>query len=268
MNHPFMIKRLISVLAACLMFVAGAKAQQASEEEVIKPSRPDVADPAEFQAAGVLQIEYGVDANFRAEDFYSQLRTPLTLRYAVSERLLIEGDFDVVDAEREQENGRRETGVGDVRLGFQIVAAKESEAHPALAFAYFVKLPTASEDKGLGTGRVDHKLVALLSKKFGKTEVDFNAAYLNVGREDARRRASGGQAAFALTRELNEHFDLITELSGQSEEDANPRGIYPLAALGFNPNKRTEIDGGVRFGIGREAPHVGVFAGVTFGASR
>lgn len=44
-------------------------AQSGGEEELIKASRPDIADPAEFQPPGVLQIEYGIDATFRAEEF-------------------------------------------------------------------------------------------------------------------------------------------------------------------------------------------------------
>lgn len=47
-----------------------AQQSQTGEEELIKPSRPDVADPAEFQPPGVLQVEYGIDANFCADDLH------------------------------------------------------------------------------------------------------------------------------------------------------------------------------------------------------
>jgi hypothetical protein len=161
------------------------------QEEFIKPSRPGVASPAEIQKPGVLQIEYGYDANFRGSEFRTQQTLPLTLRFAASSRLLVEVDLDTLKSETD-DNGNRETGVGDTRLGLQIVALKDTKSHPALAFAYYVKLPSGNEEKGLSTGRIDHKVLLLLSRKFGNTDMDLNLAYLNVGREDSRRRASGG----------------------------------------------------------------------------
>lgn len=276
-DFPRLLKRtlmlcLIGTLAATIAF-----AQQSEDEEnFIKPSRPDAADPAEFQTAGVLQIEYGFDASFRAEEFRDQLRTPFTARYAASERVLLELDADAVDSESQESfnpatnqfSRARETGVGDVRLGFQVLAAKDAARRPALAFAYLVKLPTASSEKGLGSGRTDHRVTALVSKEFEKTDIDFNLAYLNVGREDSDRRASGGQAAFSVTRELTKRWHFIGEVSGQSEEDILPRGIYPLAAVTYRINKRIEIDSGVRFGIGAQAPKAGVFGGITVGVAR
>jgi hypothetical protein len=193
----------------------------------------------------VLQVEYGVNADFEAEDFESQLLLPLTIRFAASERLLLQLDLDTVISQR-SEGERRLTGIGDTRLGFQVVALKDEPNHPALAFAYFVKLPSASEQEQLGSGRIDHRIVSLLSKKIGKTDIDFNAAYLNVGREDSDRRASGGQAALSFTRELNDRLSFIGEISGQSEEFERERGIYPLAALAFKPNKRLQLDFGAR----------------------
>ena len=40
-----------------------ALAQSSGGEDFIKPSRPDVAEPAAFQPPGVLQIEFGGDVS-------------------------------------------------------------------------------------------------------------------------------------------------------------------------------------------------------------
>jgi Putative MetA-pathway of phenol degradation len=239
---------------------------QQEEEEFIKPSRPGVASPAEIQKAGVLQVEYGYDVNFRADEFRTQQTVPLALRFAASGRLLLELDPDIVKSETE-ENGNQETGVGDTRLGFQVVANKETGMHPALGFAYYVKLPSASREKGLGTGRVDHKVIALLSKKFGEADMDINVAYLNVGREDSNRRASGGQGAVSLAYEFENNLGVEGELSGQSLDDVQPRGIFALGALTYKVSRRLQFDGGVRFGLNPGAPRVGVFAGMVIGAA-
>lgn len=258
----------LRLAAVILIFAANVSAQQSGgdEEKFIEPSRPTVANSAEFQKPGVLQFEYGYDANFRAEDFRWQQAAPLTLRFAAHKRLLFDFSIDTVISEK-PETGRRETGVGDTRFGVQILALEDSEKHPALAFAYYVKAPTASEEKELGTGRFDHKLVALVSKKVGETDIDFNAAYLNVGREENNRRASGGQAALAFTREFKNNYGVIGELAGQSEDDVLPRGIFALGALTYKFGKRARFDAGMRFGLNKDAPRVGVFAGITIGVA-
>ena len=240
---------------------------QAEEEEFIKPSRPGVANPAEIQKAGVLQVEYGYDANFRSQELHTEQTAPLALRFAATSRLLLELDLDTFKSETDEITRVRETGVGDTSLGLQIVALKDTDAHPALAFAYYVKLPTASEAKGLGTGRYDHKLVFLLSKKVGQMDFDFNGAYLNHGREDGAGRESGGQAAFSFSREFENNFGLEGEFSGQSLDEVQPRGVYALTAVTYKVTRRLQLDGGLRFGLTSDAPRVGVFAGMTVGVA-
>lgn len=284
------IRRLL-FLIACLSFlsvvtVESAYAQQAiipvsdrlpayaprpqqsssDEEEEIKPSRPTVANPAEIQKAGVLQVEYGYDVNFRAEEFRTQQTVPLSLRFAASSRLLLQLDLDTIKSETD-ENGNRETGVGDTRLGLQVVTLKDTSSHPALAFAYYIKLPSGSEVKGLSTGRIDHKVLFLLSKKFGQTEMDLNLAYLNIGREDSGRRASGGQGAISFSYEFKNNVGLEWEFSGQSLDDVQPRGLFGLGALTYKMNKRLRLDTGIRFGLNPEAPRVGLFGGLVLGVA-
>ncbi|MCA1815589.1 MAG: transporter [Acidobacteria bacterium] len=146
-----------------LALTPAALAQQPTPQPppFIQPSRPLVSTPAEVQKAGVLQVEYGYDAFFRSRDFSTQQATPLRLRFAASSRLLLDFDFQPVKSQTPR-SGARDTGVGDVRVGFQAVAIKGADKHPALAFAYFAKLPAASAEKGLGSGRVDHSVRALL----------------------------------------------------------------------------------------------------------
>ena len=246
--------------------VAAATQSGQEEEEFIKPSRPGVANPAEIQKAGVLQLEFGYDANFRAEEFRSQQSAALTLRFAASSRLLLQADLDTVLSETD-ESGTRMTGIGDVRLGFQIVALKDTERHPALAFAYYVKLPSASEEKGLGTGRFDHKFVALVSRKLGSVDMDLNGALLVVGRENASGWITGGQGALSFSGEFENGFGLEGELSGQTKDDTQPKGLYALGALTYKVNRRFSLDSGMRFGLTDDAPRVGVFAGITVGVA-
>jgi Putative MetA-pathway of phenol degradation len=239
---------------------------QTEEEEFIKPSRPSLANPAEIQKAGVLQLEFGYDVNLRSQELHSEQTVPLTLRYAVTNRLLLEADLDAVKSESE-ETGVRTTGVGDTRLGLQVVALKDTQQHPALAFAYYIKLPSASASKGLGTGRVDHKFMTLVSKKIGGIDMDLNGAVLLVGREDADGWITGGQGALSFEGQFENGFGLQGELSGQTKDDVQPKGLYALGALTYKVNKRLVFDAGMRFGLNPDAPRVGFFTGITVGVA-
>lgn len=260
-------QQLVRGIPATDALPSPAAQSQSDEEDFIKPSRPSLSNPAEFQRAGVLQVEYGYDANFRADEFRNQQAAPLALRFAVTNRLLIEADLDTVRSETD-ETGTHMTGLGDTQLGFQVVAVKQTEDRPALAFAYYVKVPTASENKNLGTGRYDHKILMLLSKKYGQTDVDFNAAYLIVGRENENGWVTGGQAALSISHEFENNFGVQGELSGQTKDDAQPIGVYALGALTYKVNRRLVLDGGMRFGLTSDAPRYGVFAGLTVGIAK
>jgi hypothetical protein len=259
-------QQLVRSIPATDALPSPAAQSQNDEEDFIVPSRPSLSNPAEFQRPGVLQVEYGYDANFRADEFRTQQAAPLALRFAVTNRLLIEADLDTVRSETD-ETGTRMTGLGDTQLGFQVVAVKGTEEHPALAFAYYVKLPSASENKNLGTGRFDHKILMLVSKKYGQTDVDFNAAYLIVGRENENGWVTGGQAALSISHEFENNFGLESELSGQTKDDVQPIGLYALGALTYKVNRRLVLDGGMRFGLNADAPRFGVFAGLTVGVA-
>jgi hypothetical protein len=114
---------------------------------------------------------------------------------------------------------------------------------------------------------VDHKIITLISKKFGETDMDFNAAYLIVGREHESGWVTGGQAALAFERNFENNFGVQGELSGQTKDDVQPVGLYALGALTYKVNRRLVLDSGMRFGLTHDAPRIGVFAGMTVGVA-
>lgn len=253
-------------MVALLLPFAAAAQESDGEENFIDPTRPTVSESATIHRAGVLQIEYGGAFDFRSPDFRSQVAAPLGLQFAVSDRLRLDLDFDTVVSQRHRV-GDRMTGAGDVRLGFKAIARAEPKRRLAVAFAYTIKLPAASEAKGLGTGRIDHNLRLILNRTRGVADFVVNFSYLDVGREDSSRRAAGAQAIFGVDFKLPRNFGIETEFYGQSVDDEQPRGLYVLGALTYKVNRRLRFDFGARPGFGREAPRFGLFAGLTVGAA-
>lgn len=245
---------------------ARAQAQDQSapdEPDFIVPSRPTVSNPAEFQRPGVLQLEFGYSANFQAPGVSIEQDLPLALRFAVSRRLLLEFDGDSPSSQTV--DGVRTTGVGDTQVGVQVVLRHENESLPGVALAYYIKLPSASSAKGLGTGRVDHNFIALVSKKIGGATVDLNASYLLAGRITDGGHASSGQAALAASHDMTRRVGIQAEISGSSRNDAQAGAMFALGAATYQLNRRLVLDCGVRFGLSHDAPRNGFFAGMTVG---
>jgi len=235
------------------------------EPDFIVPARPTASNPAEFQKPGVLQLEYGFNGNWRAPGGASEQDTPLALRFAVSRRLLLEFDGDTPLSQ--STGGVRTTGAGDTQLGVQGVLHHESKSNPGVALACYVKLPSASAEKGLGTGRVDYNFIALVSKNIRATTVDFNAGYLLAGRTTDAGHASSAQAALAASRGVTRRFGLQGELSGFTRNDAQAGALFTLGVVTYQLNRRLVLDGGLRAGLTRDAPRVGAVAGLTLGVA-
>ena len=236
------------------------------EQDFVVPARPTFSNPAEFQRPGVLQLEYGYNANFHAPGVSVAQDTPLALRFAASSRFLLELDSDLVISQS-LPGGVRATGFGDMQLGTQGVLEHESESRPGIALAYYIKLPTASSSKGLGSGRVDHNFIALVSKKFGQTVVDLNAIYLLAGSAIERGHASSAQGALAFSHNLTRRTGVQGEISGFSRNDLQPGAVFGLGVVTYQVNRRLVFDGGARFGINHDAPRAGLVAGLTVGVS-
>ena len=265
--------RLLLPALLCVLACGPARAQtqtptpqgEDDQPDFIVPARPTASNPAEFQRPGVLQLEYGFNGNWRAPGGSSEADTPLALRFAVSRRLLLEFDGDTPISQAA--DGVRTTGAGDTLLGIQSVLQHETKSHPGVALAYYVKLPTASAAKGLGTGRVDHSALALVSKKVGKTDFDFNAVYLLAGRTTDAGHASSAQAALAASRNVSKRFGVQGELSGFTRNDAQAGAMFTLGVVTYQVNRRLVLDGGLRAGLTPEAPRLGAVAGLTVGVA-
>jgi hypothetical protein len=269
------LPQLLTAALLCLAACAVARAQDQTPRaggagdddgpDFIVPARPTASNPAEFQRPGVLQLEYGFNGNWRAPGGASEVDTPLALRFAVSRRLLLEFDGDTPLSQ--VSDGARTTGAGDTQLGAQAVLHHESKTLPGVAVAYYVKLPTASAAKDLGTGRVDHSVLALVSKNIGKTDFDFNAVYLLAGRTTNAGHASSAQAAFAASRNVTSRFGVQGELSGSTRNDAQAGAMFTLGVVTYKVNRRLVLDAGLRAGLTNDAPRLGAVAGLTVGVA-
>ena len=229
----------------------------------IKPRRPSVSNPADFNTPGLLQIEYGYGGYFRGSGFRSQHAGTLSISFAATERIGFEFDIDTISAQQDPQFFRTK-GVGDSRIGIQLDIADESKLSPSFAVSYFAKLPTANVAKDLGTGRVDHVFSLLFSKKVGKFDIDLNSGLLINGRHDEKGFVTGGQFAFGVSRDLAKKVNLQAEIFGESKDGDEPQGLFAAGIFTYQLNKKVSFNTGVKCGLTPDSPRFGLTFGIGY----
>jgi hypothetical protein len=108
------------------------------------------------------------------------------------------------------------SGFGDVKVYAKYLLLKESDYYPAIGAKYELKIPTATDHKGLSTGEVDHTVKLLASKGIGKSEVDFNLGYTYIGEPDNKVYANVVSYALAFQYPVAKKVVLTAELTGKT----------------------------------------------------
>ena len=85
------------------------------------------------------------------------------------------------------------------------------------------------------------------------------------GRTTDNGHAASGQGALAASRNVTRRVEIQGELSGYSRNDAQAGAMLALGAVTYQINRKLVLDSGLRFGLTRDAPCCGLFAGVTLG---
>src|SRR5207245_4824862 len=189
--------------------------------------------------------------------------SPFTARVGITEwfeaRVGTDGLLSQVDS------GSRATGFGNVQLGAKLRLWADPGGIPVLSILPTVNLPTASAEKGLGSGDADYTVALLTGTDFLKrAHIDVNYGIGAIG-------AGGGQPHFvqhlvsaSASVSAGEHWDPYAEVFWFSRQDVGGGGMtaIELGAI-YTINPRLALDGGAQFGLSRAAPNLAVFGGVS-----
>lgn len=247
-------------LAFCLCLgTAGAE----DREVAASPNRPTVADPADLTPPGYLEVELGWTGSFRSAQYRSQHSVPFLAKLALNEQiqLRLEGSaFLQVRAN----DGDRASGIGDWSPGLQWKFLDQGDAVPSMALGVALKLPTASSGKGLGTGKLDHRLTLLMSKDIEPVHIDLNVAHGWLGRERGGGYDRLWIGALAASVPLGGKWELEGEIYGFSSPNAGtPRIVSTLWSFSYAYRPTMVFDFGVDVGLNKAAPEYAIFMGMT-----
>jgi len=264
-----MIRRAgIPVLAIMLAMAGSARAQEtarpqeaARAQETIEPDRPDVTNGTHIVDIGLLQVEIGglyTHAGVDQQAFGSPFTARLGLLQWLEARIGTDGFLSQSDPLG------RVTGLGNLQLGAKMRLWASPGGVPVLSILPTVNVPTASADKGLGSGDVDYTLVVLTGTDIGSHgHVDVNYGIGAIG-------AGGGShfaqhlvalsASVAASDKWNPYVETFwlsrQELAGGALAAFDLGAIYELGS-------RFAVDGGLQIGVSGSAPDLAAFGGLS-----
>ena len=271
-----MTRTLLCVVVA--MLAAGrAEAQQ----------RPLVTEDPETIGSGLVLLEGGVDV--QREIFYpvsgltgNLLRLPaLGVSFGVSSiaEIQIDGAFGrltVTDRDAGPLSalldftGDRTSDVEGIVIGTKIRLMSETTGRPAVGVRLATKLPTASNEAGIGLDTTDFFASLLVGKTVQSIRVVGNAGLgILTDPVEGHRQNDVLTYGLSLARAVAEGVEVVGEINGYAnmrDSDTPPgtesRGTMRLG--GRLTRGTVRVDGGLILGLTSRDPSVGFTAGLTW----
>jgi hypothetical protein len=190
--------------------------------------RPLVTDDAYPVERGRVEVEVGIELETTTQSY--TLTAPFAFGFGLTDWLEVAIKPSALYVDDQDASPQRVAGVGDLvleakaRLPFRPLGLD-------LALVPSLKIPTADEDHGLGTGKVDGGAVFVISKEFTRTQkLHFNVGYTAVGTVsdvDLQDQLSIGLAGETSIPGLaEERLQVVAEVFGTTaEEEGGPGDI-------------------------------------------
>lgn len=157
----------LSVILAMFMCTAGLQGTAAADPTSVNIKGLKglwVGSSASTVGAGNLVFGGAFLYGTNSEAFeYNTYAIPVTVTYGFTDSF--EGGVAAtVLTNVDPDNFSSESGFGDLNLSLKYAFQEETEGIPAMAFGGRLKVPTADEDKGLGTGKADFGIFGTVDK--------------------------------------------------------------------------------------------------------
>jgi hypothetical protein len=160
--------------------------------------------------------------------------------------------------------GSSQSGGGDPMFGGQLQGLHQDPAGLDLGLAYWHKLPRASVEKGIGTGKADDTLLVTASRTDGPWEVDMNGGANWLGQSDGDGRTRQGVIALAVTRACGSGWNVSLDHYALAATELGPRSVTSILAVSRDVTPNLCLDLGVEAGLTHSAERLALDAGLVW----
>ncbi len=232
------------------------------QPQAIEPDRPDVTNGTHIVETGLLQIEFGGQYT-HATPGQGAFGSPFTARLGLREWL--EARIGTDGLLTQTDGTTRVTGVGNVQVGAKLRLWADPGGVPVLSVLPTVNLPTASAEKGLGSGHADYTVALLTGTDFAThAHVDVNYGIGAIGGSADAPPFVQHLVSVSASDAISDNWNPYVELYWFSRQDAAGRSVTSIdGGAIYQIGTRYAIDGGVQFGLSANAPRVGAFGGIS-----
>jgi len=223
--------------------------------------RPLSTDDAWTVEKGQFQLETGFDLA-RQDNHDREISPSLTLSYGLLENMDIGVGSSYLFVR--PKGGENENGLGDTEIKLKYRLLGKKIWMPAFAIAGKVKIPTASESRGLGSGKADFGLNAVFTKELSKSFVlHLNLGYSFIGEHGADNEMNYSGAAQFI---LSDKWGLVGEIVGVNNFNGHKRDdpISGLIGTYYLITENIIWDAGIEIGMNKAAPDYRLTTGLTF----
>jgi len=234
----------------------------ASAQDAIEPDRPDVTNGTHIVDIGLLQIELGGLYTYPAAG-QRAVGTPVTARVGLTEWLEARIGTDGLLAQRN--GGSSATGIGNLQIGAKLRLWAEPGGLPVLSILPSVNVPTASAEKGLGSGAADFTLAVLTGTDIGRhahVDVNYGIGAIGVGADQPHFLQH--LVSLSTSAAVSDNWNPYVEAFWFSREDVDGDAVVAIdAGAIYELGGRYALDGGVQFGVSSNAPAFAAFGGIS-----
>ena len=251
-----MIRRIGWQVLAIALSIAGP----ASAQETIEPDRPDVTNGTHIVDIGLLQIEIGGLYTHAGADQHA-FGSPFTARVGLLEWL--EARVGTDGFLTQSDPSGRVTGLGNLQLGAKLRLWASPGGLPVLSILPTVNLPTASTEKGLGSGDADYTLAVLTGTDIGPHgHVDVNYGIGAIGAGGGAPHFTQHLVSVSASVAASDNWNPYAETFWFSRQEPGGGGVaaFDVGAI-YELGARFAVDGGVQVGVSGSAPSFTAFGG-------
>ena len=223
-------------------------------------ARPLTTDDAGTVEKGVFQLELGFDG-IRQDNHGRELSPSLILSYGLLEQM----DLGIGSGYLffHPKEGKKENGFADTELKLKYRLIDEKDWRPAFAITGTLKIPTANESKGLGSGEADFGINAIATKNLSKRlALHLNLGYTFIGEDHVDNALNYSLASQFI---LSDKWALVGEIVGVNNMNRR-HGDDPLSGLigtYYLITDKIIWDAGLEIGMNKAAPDFRFTTGLT-----
>jgi len=224
--------------------------------------------------------QYGLSFSYLTGDYGKDKDTDIYYAAVAIKRYLEKGDVTLtvpyidisadgatfVGGEVEPvDGGEGGSGLGDVILKGRYYAVEQDALLPYIDLVGSIKLPTADEDKGLGTGKTDFTFMAEFARRLENEDLIalWEIGYTFVGEPSGYDARNRWLYSVGLAYEFDPKITLSGYLDGRTaifEGNDNPLSVLLIGEYKFRPDLR--FDTLLEIGLNDGAPDFGITFGL------